>query len=364
MLLVLPACGGGGGGPAAPSVNTGPRMTITGNAAYEDRPFGPSGFTGAVERRPARFASVQLVAEDGTVLAETSTGADGGYTLAAGVAEGRMVHVSLVARSSQPMTAEVLTIQQQAYALSAPPFAAAARGFTQDFLASTSDLGGVFNILDNAVIGAEQVRALQPSAAFGRLRILWSTVNRQRTSFNPDNNTVQLRGHPEDADEYDDPVILHEFGHYVADFFSHDTSPGGAHSIFEDDLPLALTWSEGFATWFGSQARQSPLYMDSFGTGTFAIEIETPSFASRLRGPANEIAIAASLWDVSDAANEPHDALDRRTGPLWDVVNGHFRQVRPPEVTVGTFCQGWIARGHGEQAELRAAFAHRGIDCP
>lgn len=360
-LLALPACGGG---PAAPTPSSGPHMTISGAAVYEDRVLGPLGFTGAIERRPVRFAVVQLVAEDGTVLGDTVTRADGGYTLAAAAAEGRMVHVSLVARSAEPMTAEVLTIQLQAYALAAPAFPAAVRAFTQDFVASADDLGGVFNILDNVVLGAETVRTLQPGAAFGRVRLLWSTVNRQRTSYNPDNNTIRLRGHPEDPDEYDDPVILHEFGHYVADFFSHDTSPGGGHGIFDDDLPLPLTWSEGFATWFGSHARQSPVYVDSFGTGTFALEIETPSFAKHLLGPGNEIAVAASLWDVGDPANEPHDAMDRRTAPLWDVVNVHIRQLRPADVTVNTFCQGWVARGHGQLAELREVFAHRAIDCP
>jgi hypothetical protein len=366
-VLVLAACGGGGGGTGnGPTTPSGPQITISGNAAYEDRLYDGDGFTGAIQRRPVRFATVQLVADDtGAVLGETTTRADGGYTLTAPITEGRTIHVALVARVAQPLPAEVLTIPLQAYSLGAPPFAAAARAFSQVFLARTDDLGGVFNILDAAVEGAERVRVLQPAAAFGRVRLLWSTVNRQRASFNENNNTIQLRGHPDDPDEYDDPVILHEFGHYVANFFSVDTSPGGPHSPFDDEPePPSLAWSEGFATWFGTDVRQSPIYMDSFGTGTFTMEIETPTFGNLLVGPDNELAVAAALWDVSDPANEPHDALDRRVSQLWDVVNGHFRQVRPVEVTVQTFCSGWLARGHGQAAELRAVFADRGIACP
>ena len=369
LLLAAPGCGGGGGGGGPTTASTpapaGPQMTVTGTALYEDRVYDGRGFTGEIRGRPIRFAAVQLVAEsDGAVLGETSTRADGTYTLGASVAEGRGVHLAVVSRTAQPLPAEVLTISLQAYALAGPTLTGGARPFTQDFLARTSDLGGVFNILDNLVLGAETVRTLLPGAAFGRLRVLWSTVNRQRAQFQETNNTIQLRGHPEDPDEYDDPVILHEFGHYVAHFFSVDTSPGGEHGLFDDDLPLALTWSEGFATWFGSEARQSPIYMDSFGTGTFVMELETPTFASRLRGPGNEMAVAASLWDVSDPANEPFDALDRRIAPLWDVVNVQFRAARPPEVTVRSFCDGWVARGHGQLAELRAVFADRGISCP
>jgi hypothetical protein len=274
------------------------------------------------------------------------------------------VHVAVVSRTAQPLAADVVNIPLQTYALAGPAFAAGERAFTQDFLARTSDLGGVFNIVDTLVQGAETVRALQPGAAFGRLRVIWSTVNRQRAQFNSVNNTIQLRGHPEDPDEYDDPVVLHEFGHYVAHFFSRDTTPGGEHSLFDDDLPLSLTWSEGFATWFGSEARQSPIYMDTFGTGTFVMEIETPTFGNLLRGPGNEMAVAAALWDVSDPANEGHDALDRRLAPLWDVVTVQFRAAPPPNVTVQSFCEGWVARSHGQLAELRTAFADRGIACP
>jgi hypothetical protein len=313
-----------------------------------------------------RFATVQLVADDnGSVLGETTTRADGSYTLNANITEGRTVHLALVARTAQPIPAEVLTIGLQAYALAAPSFPGAARSFSQDFNARTDDMGGVFNILDAVVEGADRVRALLPAAAFGRVRLLWSTVNRQRASFNELNNTIQLRGHPEDPDEYDDPVILHEFGHYVAHFFSVDTSPGGPHNPFDNEPEdVALAWSEGFATWWGTEVRQDPVYMDSFGTGTFTMEIETPTFASLLMGPDNEMAVAAALWDVSDAANEPHDGLDRRVAPLWDVVNGHFRQARPAQVTVQTFCAGWAARGHGQAAELQAVFRNRGISCP
>jgi hypothetical protein len=367
LLLPLLACGGGGGGgaPTAPTPPSGPQMTVTGSAAYEDRVYDDGGFTGEIRQRPIRFATVQLVAEgDGSVLGEAVTRGDGTYTLSASVAEGRSVHVAVVARTAQPLPAEVLTTTLQAYALAGPTLTGGPRPFTQDLLARTGDLGGVFNILDSVIEGGDTVRALQPAAAFGRVRVLWSTVNRQRAQFNPLSNTISLRGHPEDPDEYDDPVILHEFGHYVAHFFSLDTSPGGEHSLFDDDLPLALTWSEGFATWFGSEVRQSPLYMDTFGTGTFVMEIETPTFAGRLRGPGNEMAVAASLWDVSDPANEPHDALDRRRAQIWDVVNVQFRQVRPADVTVRSFCEGWVARGHGQLAELRAVFADRGIDCP
>jgi hypothetical protein len=365
---LLSACGGGGSpsGPSSPPPPAGPQITVTGTATFEDRLYDRDGFTGQLARKPARFVAVQLVADDGgAVLGETFTREDGSYSLTAPITEGRTVHVSLVARITQPLSIEVINVTLQTYALSAPSFAGAARSFSQDFAATTADLGGVFNIVDTMIEGAAAARAANPQNPFGRVRVIWSVNNRARASFNENNNTIQLRGHPEDPDEYDDPVILHEFGHFVARFFSHDTSPGGPHSPFdaEPEVP-SLAWSEGFATWFALETRQDPTYFDSFGTGTFAMELETPELARLLVGPQNELAISAVLWDIGDPANEPHDALDRRQAQMWDVMNGHFRATRPADVTMATFCSGWVARAHGQLAELQAVAQHRGISCP
>lgn len=46
------------------------------------------------------------------------------------------------------------------------------------------------------------------------------------------------------------PILLHELGHYVADSYSADDSPGGAHSIWQSLIP-PFAWSEGWATFFG-----------------------------------------------------------------------------------------------------------------
>jgi hypothetical protein len=98
----------------------------------------------------------------------------------------------------------------------------------------------------------------------------------------------------------------------VANGFSWDTSPGGDHDPF-DDRPERpdLAWSEGFAHWVSSEARGTPSYVDNAATGHSFFELEGPTPRDVTRGEGNELAVGAILWDVSDAANEAHDRMDR-----------------------------------------------------
>jgi hypothetical protein len=76
------------------------------------------------------------------------------------------------------------------------------------------------------------------------------------------------------------PVLLHEFGHYVAQNYSRDNTPGGPHTIGER-LPPAFAWSEGWASFFGAMTATrwfgfpQPVYWDIQGGGTFWIDYDT-----------------------------------------------------------------------------------------
>lgn len=54
-----------------------------------------------------------------------------------------------------------------------------------------------------------------------------------------------------DTDQFDDSVILHEYGHFLEDTYGHTQSPGGSHNgNFIIDARLA--WSEGWANYLQS----------------------------------------------------------------------------------------------------------------
>ena len=355
LALLASSCGGGGGGGAVGALG------VSGSATYEDKAYDRKGFTGERPRRPVRGAVVQLVADDDhSVLAASSTDANGAYALSASVAGGRSVHVALVASSQPPCNVDVLNSLSEVYALAGPSFSGGGVS-SQDLFAAEAQLGGVFNILDAASRGCGLVLALRPGASFPKLRIFWQAGS-NGTFY--DGSGIRLLGTTADPDQYDDDIILHEFGHYVEDRFTFSTSPGGDHNPYDNrPEPPALAWSEGFAHWWSAETRGNAGQVDTTATGRSFFELEGPTPGGVTRGAGNEIAVGAILWDVSDPANEGHDRINRKRSKLWEVASVYFRQERP-DTTIDTFCDGWIALGLGETSALGAIFRNRDVSCP
>src|SRR5206468_12451246 len=107
--------------------------------------------------------------------------------------------------------------------------------------------------------------------------IFWSEKNQNKiggsrsdgfigtTFFSLTSSTAYVLGDRNtDSDEFDDSVLLHEYAHMLAAKFSRDDSPGGVHST-GDVLDPRVAWSEGFANFFSSAARNNPVYRDSYG---------------------------------------------------------------------------------------------------
>ncbi|MCE9669386.1 hypothetical protein LY474_16370 [Myxococcus stipitatus] len=83
----------------------------------------------------------------------------------------------------------------------------------------------------------------------------------------------------DDAAWWSDAMVLHELGHWV--MASHGTSPGegGPHYLGVPTFP-GQAWSEGWATWFSSDARGSPRYFDRQDGTMFWLDLarREPSF--------------------------------------------------------------------------------------
>jgi hypothetical protein len=104
-----------------------------------------------------------------------------------------------------------------------------------------------------------------------------------------------------DTDYFDDPVLAHEYGHFVEFVLAHSLNRGGSHG--GEDLEPNFAWSEGQATGFGCVSRGDPVYRDSVGTfgnsvGSFSVE-NTPQ---SVRGIGSEQTIQELVWDLADGA--------------------------------------------------------------
>src|SRR5574341_543648 len=87
-----------------------------------------------------------------------------------------------------------------------------------------------------------------------------------------------------DHDEFDDDVILHEYGHFMAFSFSKAAEAGGAHYLNDSTQDIRLAWSEGWATFLSAAVRNSPVMVNTRGGDpghpdhdlSYAFNIETP----------------------------------------------------------------------------------------
>jgi hypothetical protein len=162
-----------------------------------------------------------------------------------------------------------------------------------------------------------------------------------------------------DHDEFDDDVILHEFGHFMAFSYSKPAEAGGAHYLNDNTADIRLAWSEGWATFFSAALRNNPVMVNTRGgdpghpdhdfSYSFDIarphsdllslpQIDTPLETHGVYST-SEVAVSSVLWDLYDAQREPGDGNADRLAlgfqRVWDVF---ARMITAPNnVSLETF---------------------------
>jgi len=197
------------------------------------------------------------------------TDADGRFSLTGTGAAGEMVSVRVIAsRDDATYRIAIQNFAEATYANTTAAFVAGP-GVVRDVAITEASNSGAFAIFATLCRGLDFVRSTLPRPP-PTLPVRWErgTVTPGGTSY-LSGGTIFILGGPTDADEYDVPVLFHEFGHFVERTYSHSDSPGGDHDGSPTDPRLA--WGEGFGTWFGCAANNSPLYLDSNIDGTISL---------------------------------------------------------------------------------------------
>lgn len=370
LFFSLTGCGGGGGGGGGDGVHkvgTGLPVTITGTLRYEDRAYDEDGFFGTT-LKPIRKAAIEVVREaDGEVLTAGATEANGNYSLTFTNKEEAGVYVRVLAQTADN-TVIVKNNSGLLYAITSLVIDDTAAGsFDLDLTARVTAGGGVFNILDVFLEGAEFVTTFA-GVSPPPVTALWASGSCDGTYFDPADDTIHiLGGCDNDTDEYDDSVLLHEYGHFIARYYSQDHSPGGSHYLSDRTQDIRLSWSEGWGNFFASAVRGDPLYVDTEGNvANIAFELEgltspmVPDLPSWAVYTTSELSVAAVLWDIfDDSPNEIFtnvvgtDSLSAGMAPIWDVAAAYLCPACSiTTVSFEDFWDGWFARGHGLQAEM------------
>jgi hypothetical protein len=322
---------------------------VDGTVTYADRPYGAEGFTGDRPQVPARFLVVEAVRVlDEVAVAETVTDADGAFELvwAAQPGEHRVrarAHVRVEGFEARVRGRDDGAV----YAVDGP----VAEDAPVALVAGAEDpVAGAFNIAD---ITGDAFRAIAPHvpAPSPRLDYRWSPGQPFGCGSCYLGDLIHLGGGLEDTDEFDDVVILHEFGHYFVDHFSADDSPGGTHR----DLVVApeLAYGEGLAYFFAGMVKRDPLIMDTFIDSVRSIDMEAVTLGGAPidgatgtqdgtpSGWHREELVSGLMWDAfdDDSDAEPFDTLALGAAGSLDVLvrvfgGGLWRDVGPRGIDV------------------------------
>ena len=285
---------------------------------------------------------VKAVDKSGQVLYQTSTDNKGQYTVY--VPENTDVKIRAYARMLQENKWDVAVVdntnQKAIYVLEGglhDSGSSAARrdlhassGWNSNGYTGTRD-AAPFAILDSINTVMQKVVSSKPNVQFPQLTVNWSVNNvasgGERTlgqivtsNYDGDSNLWILGDANSDTDEYDDHIIIHEWGHFFEDKFSRSDSIGGPHSA-GDALDIRVAFGEGWGNALSAIATDNPIYFDTSGYNqssgwSMNVESDAPSNP----GWFSEASIQRILYDLYDGNNDGSDTLNLGFGPIFDAM--------------------------------------------
>jgi len=367
-------CGGGGADSGGGNGNgtgndPGAGVTVTGKARYEFPP--PAANCNgldfdAIQLLPIRQATIQLIdAATNAVLDETLSDDNGDFALTVDADTNAFLRIrSQLKRSGNPSwdvevrdntsRTNLALDARPLYVLDGSAFDTGTADVARDVTATTGWGGSAytavraaapFAILDAIYEAMLLVSSEQPEVQFELLDVFWSVNNTATggernldageigTSFyRSDNKLFLLGADGVDTEEFDDHVIVHEWGHFYEDTLSRSDSIGGAHGI-GDLLDMRVAFGEGFATAYSGMALESPDYCDTLWFGEtlrgFGIDIEAQPGGTA--GWFNEISVMKFLYDLWDSDADGLDTASLGFGPIHRIMTA--AQAETPAFT-------------------------------
>ncbi len=361
---------------------------VTGTAVFAKRSFTPRGLTRAVRWVPVAHAMVEAIDDDGARITTTNTDTNGAFSL--NIPHGRRARVKLLSRTTL-LGSDLRVVTdpgtERPFELATRPFVVRG-GESIEFRASTggAEPAGAFNILANFVrylpiAHRAFERTPPPLFAFwrrgnnaalpqGSITAFLGAYPRHRGAY-----ALQVQGGDEgledesDADQFDDPVVLHEFSHYVVGTMVGHFSLGGNHPGTALYFP-GLAMDEGFANALGCAVAGTSRYWDTAG-----LEPEEPLASGRRRvlldedmerlstnllGIGSQQVAQSLLWDLIDGVDGIADQDDDGVAiGLSDALRVYrsFREGDAPPA-ISTFVARAVSLGVVSDAQARSIVLH------
>jgi hypothetical protein len=335
-----------------------------------------------IQKVAAKNILVKAIAENGESLYETTTDKNGLYNLY--VPENTNVKVRVYARMFQKDKWDVSVVDntsQKAMYVIEGGYHNSGTSATKRDLHAASGWGGYgytgprdaapFAILDSINQAMQKVLDAKPKATFPQLTVNWSTNNVAAggdqsmgqivtSNYDGNSNLWILGDANSDTDEYDDHIIIHEWGHFFEDKFSRSDSIGGPHSA-GDALDIRVAFGEGWGNALSAIATDNPIYFDTAGnnqsTGWF-MDIENAS--PQNPGWFSEASIQRILYDLYDSHNEGNDNISLGFEPIFDAMVNSEKNT-PAFTSIFSFIHGLKSKNSSRSHKIDQVVASEQI---
>jgi len=362
---------------------------VQGKVVYQDRKYDANGFTSVFfpTYNNVRYVTVDLLDENKNILESTITNAMGRFQFGHVIPENYSIRVLAQVDIEPAPGFSVKDMDGEIYAVTKD--SVVGETIYDIKILHGSSMAGVFNILDVFVSAAQYSREafqvdVEDLSAFWEENMGLGTYfcSGYEDGFCEQGQGIYILSNPggadSDTDEFDDDVLLHEFGHFIMENHFIDDSPAGCHTISTNDSDLSLAWSEGWGTFFGFAVKswmdakpEQPLssagistYVDTDGSNAFLsydieqideLDIaEVVEFADSYYYASGEAAVSKILWSILK-----NYGIEKIT----DVLANHFMDTTQP-TNLPNFWQGLLTSNLYDEAqlpELTAIFAERKV---
>ena len=376
-------------------------MVISGKVTFDRVPTGGAngGLDYAATRQdPVRFGVVNAVDAAGNVVASGLTDAAGSYSLE--VPAGTELRIRADARSLDPdgeaadwdVAVVDNTNENAQYAVQGALADSGSADSTRD-LNADSGWGGSsysgprasapFAVLDSATEAVLATVAVDADVVLPAVQFRWSpenvpvpgdpavgqiTTSSYQSVRDADGNIIDaalfiLGAADNDTDEFDETVVIHEWGHYFEDQVSRSDSIGGQHSL-NDRLDSRIALGEGFGNALAGIVTGKRFYRDTSGNAQsrgFSLDLERNPVGQDA-GWYSERTIQGLLYDLFDAPTGDDDTLSAGYGPLYAALRDPAYTGTDAFLSIFPLLDAIERNTPSVAAELRALAVARGIN--
>jgi len=187
-----------------------------------------------------------------------------------------------------------------------------------------------FAILDSVYGAMKKVISADSSVVFPPLKMNWSINNTESGTYYDGDDNIMIQGDQKgDSDEYDDHIMIHEWGHYFEAKFSRADSIGGGHAS-GNHLDIRLAFGEGWGNALSGMVTDDPIYFDTMTSNGTPVgwNMNVESATHDTPGWFSEASTQRILYDLYDSHDDGADQLSLGFKPIYDVLVGSQKTTK------------------------------------